>query len=183
MCGDGPTVVKMPQGQARNAYILPTRRVTINNSSMLYNPGLSGVDVVLLHRASSHTRVPLGKPQHVFGLKPWTTKARKLLLCSRSRDNGNLESNVCSLSRRTWYSLHSKMNKCEALYLLQHGGQMRSSPVMSFSGSREPKSTKPLSIASFQETPLVPVGLAKSTIAGRKSRPKSDIQRNVPKSK
>jgi hypothetical protein len=70
MCGDGPTVVKMPQGQARNAYILPTRRVTINNSSMLYNPGLSGVDVVLLHRASSHTRVPLGKPQYVFGLKP-----------------------------------------------------------------------------------------------------------------
>lgn len=177
MCGDGPAVVSMPDGQTRNAYTPPTRRVTVNNSYIEINFGLSGVDVVLLHRASSQTRAPLGQPQHVFGLESWTTKAKKLLLCSRSRNNGNLESNVCSVSRK--HSLHNKTNKCEALYLLQHG-QMRSSPVVS---SREPKSTKPFSIVSFfQERPLVPAGLAKSTIAGRKSRPKSDIQRIVPKS-
>ena len=179
MCGDGPTVVSMPEGRRRNAYMLPTRRVPVNNSSMLYNPGLSGVDVVLLHRASSQTRVPLGKPQHVLGLKLWTTKARKLLLDSRSRDNRNSESNVYSASRR--HSLHSKMNKCEALYLLQHG-QRRSPSVVSLSRSREQKATRLLSSASFRESLLVPVGLAKSTIAGRKSRPKSDITRNVRKS-
>ncbi len=179
MCGDGPTVVRMPEGQTRNAYTLPSRRVPMNNSSIKIDLGLSGVDVVLLHRASSQTRVPSGKPQHVFGLKSWTTKARKLLLCSRSRDSGMLEQNVCSASRR--HSLHSKMNKCEALYLLQHG--QRSSPsVVSLSRSREQKATQLLSNASFGETLLVPVGPAKSAIAGRKSRPKSDIPRNVPKS-
>ena len=70
MCGDGPTVVSMTEGQTRNAYMSPTRRVTVNNSSVEISLGRSGVDVVLLHRASSHTRVPLGKPQYVFGLKP-----------------------------------------------------------------------------------------------------------------
>ena len=178
MCGDGPTVVSMPEGQTRNAYMLPARRVTVNNSSMLYNPGLSGVHVVL-HRASSQTRTPLGKPQHVFGVKSWTTKARTLLLCSRSRDNGNLELDVCSLSRR--HSLHSKMNKCEALYLLQHDHR-RSPTVVPFSRSREQKARALLSRASFRDMLLVPVGLAKSTDAGKKSRPKSNIPRNVPKS-
>ena len=81
MCGDGPAVVSMPEGQTRNAYTPHTRRVTVNNNSIEINLGLSGVDVVLLHRASSQTRVPLGKLQHVFGLESWTTKARKLLLC------------------------------------------------------------------------------------------------------
>ena len=53
MCGDGPTVVSMPEGQTRNAYMPPTRRVTVNKGSIEINFGLSGVDVVLLHRASS----------------------------------------------------------------------------------------------------------------------------------
>ena len=80
MCGDGPTV-SSSEGQTRNTYMPHTRRVTANNTFIEINLGLSGVDVVLLHRASSQTRVPLGKPQHVFGLESWTTKARKLLLC------------------------------------------------------------------------------------------------------
>ena len=182
MCGDGPTVVSMPDGQTRNAYTPHTRRVTVNNSSIEIKFGLSGIDVVLLHRASSQTRAPLGQPQHVFGLESWTTKAKKLLLCSRSRNNGNLESNVCSISRK--HSLHSKMNKFEALYLLQHS-QRRSPIVVSFSRSREQKATQLLSGASgasFRETLLVPVRLANSPEAGRKSRPNPDIPRNVVKS-
>ena len=179
MCGDGPTVVSMPERRTRNAYMLPTRSGPVNNNSMLYNPGLPSVDVVLLHRASSQTRVTLGKPQHVLGLKLWTTKARKLLLCSISRDNRNSESNVCSASRR--HSLHSKMNKCEALYLLQHG-QSRSPSVVSLSRSREQKATQLLSSASFRDMLVVTVGLAKPPDAGRKSRPKSDIPPNVQKS-
>mmetsp|Transcript_7967 Transcript_7967/g.22398 ORF Transcript_7967/g.22398 Transcript_7967/m.22398 type:complete len:86 (-) Transcript_7967:383-640(-) len=84
---------------------------------------------------------------------------------------------MCSLSLN--YSLHGKVNKCEATYLLQHG---QSPYVALFSSLREQKATKPLSSASFQETLLVPVGLVKSPDADRKSRPKSDIPRNVPKS-